>query len=457
MSIQIRFLGGAQTVTGSKFLVTASRHRYLIDCGLFQGVKALRARNREPFPVEPGSIDAVLLTHAHLDHSGHLPLLVKQGFSGRIHSTAPTRDLAGLILSDSAKIQEEDADFANRKGFSKHSPALPLYDLQDARRAMEAFEVHEPGRWNNLPGGSRFRLSPSSHILGSAFIELEVEGRRIFFSGDLGRANPLLYPRPSQLRECNYLVIESTYGDRTHLNEPDSPAVLSQLSEIVTSTVNQGGQLIIPSFAVGRTQELLLLLARLRQRIMSPTVPIYLDSPMGIEATAIFTEYSNWHGLTPVEIKEMNQITHVVRSRQESIEIMRSPLPKIVIAGSGMASGGRVLHHLASQLPNPASTVLLVGFQATGTRGRLLREGVGELKIHGRYVPVRARVQELNGLSAHADQSEILKWMRTAPIAPQMTFIVHGEPQASDALRVKMRDELGWESRIPAPMETIEL
>lgn len=302
--MEIQFLGGAQTVTGSKHLVTTGKHRFLVDCGLFQGLKELRLRNWARFPVPPRSIDAVLLTHAHLDHSGHLPLLVKEGFRGRIYCTAPTRDLCQIILSDSAHLQREDAEFANKEGFSKHRPAEPLYTLADVERAMECFKVVEPHEWETLPGGAKFRLSPSSHILGSAFVELEAEGKRIVFSGDLGRKKPLLFPPPQKIEFADYVVIESTYGDRLHSengsDENGHHPTQRALGEITATTLERGGHVIIPSFAVGRAQELLLLYSRLKAAGTIPSdTPIYLDTPMGIHATQILCDYPDWHSLAP--------------------------------------------------------------------------------------------------------------------------------------------------------------
>jgi len=459
--MEIQFLGAAQTVTGSKHLVTTGKHRFLIDCGLFQGLKELRLRNWAQFPVPPRSIDAVLLTHAHLDHSGHLPLLVKEGFRGRIYCTAPTRDLCQIILSDSAHLQEEDADFANREGYSKHRPAQPLYTLKDVERTMEFFKIIQPHEWEDLPGHARMRLSPSSHILGSTFIEFEAEGKRIVFSGDLGRKKPLLYPPPQKIEHADYVVIESTYGDRLHATNGSTAlghlSTQQELGNIVTATLERGGHMVIPSFAVGRAQELLLLFSRLKTQSKIPDVPIYLDTPMGINATKILCDYPDWHQLDPREVDSLMSVAKIVRSQQESIAVMRSTQPSIVIAGSGMAAGGRVLHHLVSKLPDDRNTVLLVGFQAAGSRGRLLRDGITELKIHGRYVPVKAQIRELTGLSAHADQAEILDWLGGFKEPPKKTFIVHGEPQASDALRVKLQDTLHWESMVPAPLETVHL
>jgi metallo-beta-lactamase family protein len=439
--MEIRFLGGAQTVTGSKTLLTIGGHRLLIDCGLFQGLKELRLKNWNPIPVDPKQIEAVLLTHAHLDHSGALPLLVHQGFRGPIYSSQPTRELAEVILKDSARLQEEDADFANRHGYSKHSPARPLYTLEDAEFALTRFESIPKDRWRETPGRVKFRLLPSSHILGSTFIEIAVKDTRIVFTGDLGRRNPLLYYPPTQIHEADYLILESTYGDRCH----SGASAIDGLEKVINSTYQKGGHLIIPCFAVGRAQELIYLLWQLRNKKKIPRLPIYLDSPMGEAATRIFRENGNWHRLDPDDVASMCSIVTVLQQQKQSIQAMKSEHPSIVIAGSGMISGGRVLHHLAERLPDSRNSVLLVGYQAPGSRGRLLKDGASELKIHGQYVPVHAEIHEISDLSAHADQNEILSWLKNFTRPPKKVFINHGEAQAADALRVKIRDTLKWE------------
>jgi metallo-beta-lactamase family protein len=451
--MKLRFLGGVQTVTGSKTLITTGKHRFLVDCGLFQGIKDLRLRNWRKLDVNARELTAVLLTHAHLDHSGYLPLLVKQGFRGRIYCSSPTRDLAEVILLDSAHLQEEDAEFANRAGFSKHHPAEPLYTQKDVKEALSRFHCVGSGDWETLPGGAKFRLLPSGHILGSTFIEFESDDKKVVFSGDLGRQNPLLYPAPTRIDSADCLVLESTYGDRTHhFADPKAELALA-----ISEAVSKRGQLIIPSFAVGRVQDLLFLLSQLKAESQLPAVPIYLDTPMGMRATEIFESHPNWHSLNRNEVDAMWEVVSVVQSQQQSIEIMRAEGPAIVIAGSGMVSGGRVLHHLANHLSDPKTSVLLVGYQAAGTRGRLLRDGISEIKIHGKYIPVRATIREISGLSAHADQSETLKWLSGFKSHPSMMLINHGEPQASDALRVKVKDVLGWRCEVPAQDQEYEL
>lgn len=433
-------------MTGSKTLLQTGGHSVLVDCGLFQGLKDLRLRNWGPPPLDPSRVDAIVLTHAHLDHSGYLPVLAKGGFRGPIFGSQPTLALTKLILMDSAKLQEEDADFANRHGYSKHQPAKPLYDQKDVARVLDLFRPTPAGKWTSLPGGE-FRLTPSGHILGSTFVELEVENNRFVFSGDLGRGKPLLYDPPSQIESADYLVLESTYGDRIHRETPEESR--EKLGRIVTETVARGGQVIVPSFAIGRVQELLYMLSTLRRERKIPDVPVYLDSPMGTAATGIFGDFPSWHHLATPEVDRMFRETTVLESRADSIRVMREAQPAVVIAGSGMMTGGRVLHHVEARLADPRNTILLVGYQAVGTRGRLLDDGVAELKMHGKYLPVSCAVERLEGLSAHADQFETLNWLAGFRSPPKRTFINHGEPQAADALRLKITDRFGWVCDIP--------
>lgn len=453
MKASIQFLGGAGTVTGSKFLLEVGEHKILVDCGLFQGLKDLRLQNWAPLPLDPQTLTAVLLTHAHLDHSGYLPLLTRNGFSGKIFCTSPTRDLSKVILLDSAKIQEEDAERANQEGFSKHSPAKPLYTVIDAHNCLKAFNLVGVHTWIPVAEGVEARFSNSGHILGSSFIEVKTPDFTIVFSGDLGRSEPLILHPPEVIKKADYLVIESTYGDRLH--SPLSP--LKQLAQLITDTVERKGHVVIPSFAVGRTQDVLYLLAQLKKQSQIMDIPIYLDSPMGINATEIFADHPLWHRLSSAEVTELSKVATMVKSQQQSDEILHRKESTLVIAGSGMMTGGRVLTHLIKRLPDDRNTVVLVGFQAASTRGRLLRSGATEVKIYGQYIPVRARIEEISSLSAHGDQKDILGWLGKFEAPPRKTFIVHGEPQGSDGLRVKVHHTLNWECVIPKHSETFEL
>ncbi|MGZ3709604.1 MAG: MBL fold metallo-hydrolase RNA specificity domain-containing protein [Bdellovibrionota bacterium] len=449
----MQFLGAVGTVTGSKFLLSDGKSRVLVDCGLFQGVKELRLRNWEPFPVDPKTIDAVILTHAHLDHSGYLPVLVKNGFAGTVFCTKPTQDIAKILLNDAGHLEEEEAAFLNRHGISKHHPAKPLFTTLDAHEAMRHFLPLEESRWTEIWPGWKLRFQNSGHILGSAFVEIDLQGERFVFSGDLGRSHPLILKDPALIEQADYLFVESTYGDSFH---PQTPA-LDELERIVLETLHRKGHLLIPSFAVGRTQDVLYLLSVLRKKKRIPEIPTFVDSPLGVSATEIFVEYPNWHRLSNHEIQEMQNSVTLVHSQQQSQELLHKKNPTIIIAGAGMMTGGRILHHLAARLPDDRNTVLIVGFQAAGTRGRLLEHGIPDLKIHGQYIPVRAKIERIPGLSAHADQGEILSWLGGFKSAPKTTFIVHGEPQAADALRVRIKDKLHWEVEIPKHLEVVEL
>lgn len=451
--LSIQFLGAAGTVTGSRHLIEAGGKRFLIDCGLFQGLKELRLQNRAPFPVDPASIKSVILTHAHLDHSGYLPLLHKNGFHGKVFATEPTRDLARILLADAARIEEDDADYANRKGYSKHHPAAPLFTVEDARKACRLIEPVELDSCREISPGVKIRFTSSGHILGSALVELETEGRLLVFSGDLGRNEPILLKKKAEMERADYLILESTYGDRLHSSEP----VKHALAQAVIDTVSRGGHLLIPSFAVGRTQDLLLLFSQLRKESRISDVPIYLDSPLAKGATELYQKYPEWLAKRWESMQALSETATIVETSQESKALLGARGSTVVIAGSGMITGGRILHHLAHRLGDSRNMVLLSGFQAAGTRGRLLQDGASELKMHGRFFQVRAEVRNLSGLSAHADQCELLSWIGSFKKAPAKTFIVHGEPQAADALRVKIQDTLNWDAAVARPLEKVEL
>jgi metallo-beta-lactamase family protein len=455
----LRFLGATGTVTGSRFLVDAPGARVLVDCGLYQGLKQLRLRNWSPFPVEPATIDAVVLTHAHVDHSGYLPALARNGFTGPIFATAGTRALCEIVLPDSGHLQEEEAGYANRKGYSKHAPALPLFTQRDAERVLGQFAVVPFDRPVEIAPGVRAVFRFAGHILGSATVALEVGGRTILFSGDLGRPHhPVLAP-PAPAPAADAVVIESTYGDRCHEDE----ASLRRFEATIAATAARGGVAVIPSFAVDRTEVILVHLRRLVAEGRVPDLPVYVDSPMALAALAVYRQAIAAHspevraGLAehadpfdPGRLIEAHTI-------EESMAINEVGGPAVVISASGMATGGRVLHHLAHRLPDARHAVVLVGFQAEGTRGRALAEGAPAVKMLGRYVPVRAEVAAVPAFSVHADRDELLAWLRGAPRAPDAAFVVHGEPAAAEALRHAIERELGWTAAVPRYLELVRL
>jgi metallo-beta-lactamase family protein len=446
MGVNIRFLGGAGTVTGSKYLVEHDKQRLLVDCGLFQGFKQLRLRNRDPLPVAPGQIGAVVLTHAHIDHSGYLPLLVKEGFRGQAWCTPATRDLCHILLPDSGHLQEEDAAYANRKGFSKHQPALPLYTEGDARESLKHLRAARPNEaFEPLPGW-RLRFSGAGHILGAASVLVEVGGRRLLFSGDLGRPDDALMRAPEPPPEADVVVCESTYGDRTHPKED----VLAELAPALVRAAARGGTVVMPVFAVGRAQALLYAIAQLKARGDLPHgLPVYLDSPMAVETTELYERHLGEHRLSAAQCRDMERAAHLVSSVEQSKAIARQPGPKLVLAASGMATGGRVLHHLTQYLGNHRNMVVLTGYQAPGTRGAHLAQGTPALRIFGQEWPVRAEVVQLGSASAHADANQLLAWLRQLPQAPHRVFVTHGDMDAADTLRGRIEHELGWRALVP--------
>ncbi len=450
---KLTFLGGAGTVTGSKYLLDVDGRRILIDCGLFQGFKQLRLRNWNPFPVDPRSIEAVLLTHAHIDHTGYLPRLVKNGFSGPVFATEATRDLCGILLPDSGYLQEKEADFANRHGTSKHKPALPLYTQSDAESALERFQPIPFSTTHEILPAISARFLPAGHILGAAIIELKVEDTTIVFSGDLGRPGSPTMVDPTPVARADYLLVESTYGDRAHSTEDPETA----LAQVIARTAARGGTVVIPAFAVGRTQTLLYHLQRLKAAKRIPDLPVYLDSPMAIDASDIFCSHAGEHRLSPEQCRTACRVAEYVRSVEDSKALDRNQFPKVIVSASGMATGGRVLHHLKHFAPDPRNTVLFAGFQAGGTRGAAMIAGAETIKILGEHVPVRAEVDHLDMLSSHADANEIMAWLRNFEAAPRMTFIVHGEPGSADALRHRIKEELGWACGVPEHQEQVDL
>jgi metallo-beta-lactamase family protein len=451
--MNLHFFGAAGTVTGSRYLLESKGVRILVDCGLFQGLKNLRLRNWAPFPVKPKSIAAVLLTHAHLDHSGYLPALARDGFRGTVYCSKATRELCKILLADAAHLQEQDAEYANRRGFSKHHPALPLYDTQDVKRVLRAFSSLAFDATHELREGPAARLRRAGHILGAATVELNWKGRRIVFSGDLGRYDDPLTVDPEPVRAADYLVVESTYGDRLHeRGEPQET-----LGRIVERTIARGGTVIVPAFAVGRAQMLLYYFERLKAAGRLADVPLYLNSPMAAQASNVFLRHSADQKLSDEERRRACEVAKYVDSVDESKALNEDATPKVIISASGMATGGRVLHHLKKYAPDPRNTILFSGFQAAGTRGAAMVAGAETIKIHGEYVPLRADVQNLDMLSAHADADGIMRWLRNFTHPPRMTFVTHGEPTAADTLRRRIQDELGWRATAPEQMECVAL
>jgi metallo-beta-lactamase family protein len=451
--MEIRFLGATGTVTGSKYLLRDGRASVLVDCGLFQGFKQLRLRNWAPLPVKPDSVSSVLLTHAHLDHSGYLPLLVRNGFRGRIHCSEATYDLCRILLPDSGRLQEEDAQYANRRGFSKHKPALPLYTEEDAKRCLSSFSA-VPFRRETTLDGLRVTFLPAGHILGASIVSIGDGKRTVVFSGDLGRPNDPIMVAPAQMQGADYLVIESTYGDRRH--DPADPKV--KLGDVIRRTSARGGVVVIPSFAVGRAQSLLYFIHRLKAEGAIPAdLPVYLNSPMAVDATAIYHEHRSEHRLTFEQCEAMCRAATIVNSPEESKRLNERKGPMVIIAASGMATGGRVVHHLKAFAPDPRNAILFAGFQAGGTRGATILSGAESVKIHGDYVPIRAEVALIDNMSAHADYTEILDWLKRFGRPPRETFITHGEPVAADAMRRRVEEALRWRVRVPDYLETAEL
>lgn len=451
-NIKIQFLGAAGTVTGSKYLIQTNDKNILVDCGLFQGLKALRLLNWESLPFNVAKIDMVLLTHGHLDHVGYLPRLVNEGFSGEIWGTEPTLEIAKVILEDSARIQEEDAERANAEGFSKHNPAKPLYDTKDVKKTMPLFRPQQLDKWIKIDKETFCRFKYNSHIIGATFIELKIQNKIIVFSGDIGRSNDLLMYPPQKPEAVDILFIESTYGDRLHPEHSEE-----NLIEIINTAAKKNGTIIIPGFAVERIQMLMYLLWKLRKKGAIPKLPIYMDSPMGTNVLDVFKLYPSWHKLPMDECEEMLKDIKQIRTIQETYKLAASGLPKIIVAASGMASGGRVLTYFVQYLGQPSATVLLVGYQAEGTRGRALLEGVKEVKLFGKFFPVKAEIKNLEGLSAHTDQKGLIDWMSLIKKKPERIFIVHGEPQSADALRVKIKDVYGWDCEIPFLNEIVKI
>lgn len=444
--MKLQFLGATGTVTGSKYLLEHKGHRVLVDCGLFQGLKELRLRNWAPLPVAPDSIDAVVLTHAHIDHSGYVPLLIKQGFRGRIYCTEGTFDLCSILLPDSGYLHEADAERANRHGYTRHKPALPLYTEQEGRDALDRFTVIDVDSVLDLADGLSLTLQRSGHILGSAFARFADGPTSIVFSGDLGRPHDPVMKAPAPIRQADYLVLESTYGDRLH----DDADPLEELGGIIRETAGRGGTVIIPAFAVGRTQSVLYYIHELKKARAIPDIPVYLDSPMAINATRLLDAHRDDHRLAARLCGEVSRAAHYVQTPEDSRALDGgNAMPMVIISASGMATGGRVLHHLKHFIGDARNTIAFTGFQAAGTRGARLIHGEDEIKIHGTMWPVRAQIEVLHNMSAHADYSEILEWLENFDRPPRRTFVTHGEPEAASSLRMKIEDRLGWSVTVP--------
>ena len=452
--MQLQFLGATDTVTGSKYLLRQGSSSVLVDCGLFQGYKQLRLRNWAPMPVEPASIDAVILTHAHIDHSGYLPLLARQGFRGKVFCSPATADLCGILLPDCGYLLEEEAEYLNRHKLSKHAPALPLYTRDDARRCLKLFEpVGYHAEWQPAAGLSA-TLTPSGHMPGSSFVRLDNGTRSILFSGDIGRPNDLVLAGPTPMDGADYLVVESTYGDRLH----QQTDVLLELAHIINRTAARGGVVVIPAFAVGRAQSLLYCIHLLKaQGVIHDSLPVYLNSPMAANATQVYERHRAELRLTAAQCRAMAHTAQIVQSAEESRLLNARRGPMVIISASGMATGGRVLHHIKAFGPDKRNTILFAGYQAGGTRGATIAGGARAVRIFGQDVPIRAEVAMLGSLSAHADGAEIIEWLRHFTSAPRQTFITHGEPAAADAMRQRIERELHWNCHMPDYLESVML
>ena len=451
--MKLTFLGAASTVTGSKTLLNTKDKQILIDCGLFQGYKNLRALNWTAFPFDAQKLNAVILTHAHLDHSGALPLLVNQGYRGPIYATPATIDLCNILLLDSAKLQQEEADFANRHHTTKHEVALPLYTISEAKRALRFLKPIDFNQATSMAPGISLRLKPAGHILGASSAEITAEGKTILFSGDLGRPNDPIMHAPAPIGDADYIVAESTYGDRIHGSTDPTNA----LGDAIKRTAERGGIVLIPSFAVGRAQEILLAIYRLKMTKAIPNLPVFLNSPMAIDTTALYQRHCQEHRLDSRECAGLGHVAKMIKTQEESRALNQIRYPSVIISASGMATGGRVLHHLKTLAPNHRNTIIFAGYQAAGTRGARIVAGERTVRIYGEDVPVNAEVVSLDGMSAHADSTEILAWLKTCRRAPNTVFLNHGEAHAADAMRLSIKHGLGWNTMVPLLGQQVEL
>ncbi len=452
MAVGITFYGATDTVTGSRHLLRAGDHQVLVDCGLFQGPREIKERNWRPFPVPVHDINSIVLTHAHLDHTGFLPRLVKDGYRGPVHCTAATKNLLGIMLRDSARLQVEEAEHANRHRWSRHTPAAPLYDEEDVERCLKYLEPHSYGEAFDPVPTTRMHFLRAGHILGSAFAMTETEAGSVLFGGDLGRYGQRIIPDPTPVAKADYLLLESTYGDRDH----EDVDVLSALEGVVRHAIANRGWVLIPSFAIGRTQEVLYLLHELREAGRIPSLPIYIDSPMATSAIPLFAQHTEDHDFEMTALMDSNRCpfegpgVRYTHSREESKAINDHEGPGVIIAGSGMANGGRIRHHLLNRISDGRNTVLFVGYQGVGTPGRAILDGVENFRAFGWEVPIRARIVKIDALSAHADRGEIMRWLADFQAPPRRTFLVHGEPEARSALQAKITAELNWTVTCPA-------
>lgn len=462
MNVNLKFLGGAKTVTGSRYLLEIDNYKILVDCGLFQGLKELRLRNWDNFPISPEEINMVILTHAHIDHTGYLPKLVKEGFNGPIYCTFPTLELTKILLKDSGKLQEEEANYAQKKGYSRHEKPQPLYTIEDAEKVFPLLQPIEMEKEESINPSISFTFFNAGHILGAAIVKIKIKGqnqeKKIVFSGDLGRYHDPIMNPPVRIPFADILLMESTYGNRKQLtNKPEEDLVLA-----IRETFRNGGVAVIPAFAVGRTQMILYYLHLLQQKGKIPDIPIYVDSPMAINVTKLYKEFGHYHKLSPVLEEDscnpfLHKNLHYYQTQESSMSLNAKRGDAIIISASGMATGGRILHHLYNRLPNEQDSIIFVGFQAEGTRGRKILEGEKTVRMYGIDVPVKAKTFYIEGLSAHADQEELIEWAEGFTTKPKMTFLVHGEKEASEGLAIRLQEELGWNPIIPEYLESFEL
>lgn len=453
MTTEIRFLGGANTVTGSKYLITHNDKKILIDCGLFQGLKSLRLRNWEDFPIPTSDIDTVILTHAHIDHSGYIPKLIKSGFRGKIITTAATQDVCNILLPDCGYLMEEEAEYLNKHNRSKHKPALPLFTYKEAQESLNYFHAIPFSSEYKISADLSFEFRYAGHILGAASVIFKFGHKKIAFTGDVGRFEDPIFNNPDPLPSVDFLVTESTYGNRLH----STTDVLADIETVVNETYARNGVVIIPAFAVGRAQSIMYYLSVLRLQNRIPKMPMYLNSPMASDFSVLFKKYKNLHKLSEKDCILMAQFVKTINSPEESKALNERKGPMVIISASGMLTGGRVLHHLKAFAPYPENTILLAGFQSAGTRGEALQNGAQEIKIHGSYVPVKAQIKTLHNISAHADYSELIKWFKDSKIHPQCIFITHGEASAADEFRRRLTETFNWNCQVPDQDKTVDL